>query len=414
MQARLPEEIRTRDLLPDGTRYVFPSRNLGAMRIVGVAVMGMGVVMLGFAAFFVYGIVNEFLLDEDAPGWFFMIPVVVGLLVVPVGLIPIVIGAFLFGGHCEIELHRGTLRLIERVGPFRKTWSRPAELLTALVIKKVPIRVNDEPVTSGPLADLAFLQVESDGAKRLMFAAGYPREWVTALAQDLVPRLRSHVEVTESDSPWQQAGAEDADRPSSISITDHFDTSEPLDEDVKQPEGSQIQVEEYPTGVTLTVPPAGVWRGSKGLCFFGFLWCGIISVFSLVALLATPGDEVPWFAYPILVGLFAIGAAVLLGGINMGIRRAVLAVVDDSLMVLQSGLFGAKRREWTRDQIDRIVCGASGMEVNKRPVLQLQIHGNSRGKFSVLTGRDDAELRWIAATLRLALRLSEHAQTAAR
>jgi hypothetical protein len=278
------------------------------------------------------------------------------------------------------------------------------------VIKKVPIKVNDEAVTSGPLADLAVLRVEFDGAKRLMLAAGYPREWVTAFAGDLASRLRSQVEVTESDSPWQRAGAEDRDGLSSISVADHFDTSEFLDDDVAQPEGSPIQVEEYPTGVTLTVPPAGVWRGGKGLCFFGLIWCGIMSVISLAAIFGTPEDEIPWFVYLIFVGFWAIGAAILLGGINMGIRRAVLAVVDDSLMVLQIGLFGSKRREWTRDQIDRIVCGASGMEVNDRPVLQLQIHGNSRGKFSVLTGRDDAELRWIAATLRRALQPAERAQ----
>jgi hypothetical protein len=43
------------------------------------------------------------------------------------------------------------------------------------------------------------------------------------------------------------------------------------------------------------------------------------------------------------------------------------------------------------------------MEVNNRPVIELQIHPAVGKKAGFLAGRDEAELRWMAAQLRRAL-----------
>src|SRR5581483_9571852 len=47
-----------------------------------------------------------------------------------------------------------------------------------------------------------------------------------------------------------------------------------------QPPGSQIVVERFADGLTINVPPAGLWRGSHGLFAFGVLWVGFMSVFT--------------------------------------------------------------------------------------------------------------------------------------
>lgn len=47
----------------------------------------------------------------------------------------------------------------------------------------------------------------------------------------------------------------------------------------------------------------------------------------------------------------------------------------------------------------------AAMEVNERPVIELQIHPVVGKKAGFLAGRDEAELRWIAAHLRRALKV---------
>lgn len=49
--------------------------------------------------------------------------------------------------------------------------------------------------------------------------------------------------------------------------------------------------------------------------------------------------------------------------------------------------------------------GPSGLTVNNRPVLELQVHPKQGSKFGVLSGRDHGELRWMATVLRRALKV---------
>jgi hypothetical protein len=50
-----------------------------------------------------------------------------------------------------------------------------------------------------------------------------------------------------------------------------------------------------------------------------------------------------------------------------------------------------------------IRADASSMEVNHRPVIQLQIHPRAGKKVGLLSGRNEDELRWMATRLRRAL-----------
>src|SRR5262245_12715141 len=71
-----------------------------------------------------------------------------------------------------------------------------------------------------------------------------------------------------------------------------------------QPLVSAIRIEKHPDGVTITVPPAGVWRGSQGLFLASLLWCGVMTLFSGCfgfALATGPNADRPsWVVVPFI------------------------------------------------------------------------------------------------------------------
>jgi hypothetical protein len=93
----------------------------------------------------------------------------------------------------------------------------------------------------------------------------------------------------------------------------------------------------------------------------------------------------------------------LLAAINMGRRKAAIAVTGGTLMVIQTGLFGSKQREWEPGDVQAIRAGPSNVKVNDRSLLELQIDDGGAHRFAILCGRSDEELRWIASELRAAL-----------
>ena len=106
----------------------------------------------------------------------------------------------------------------------------------------------------------------------------------------------------------------------------------------------------------------------------------------------------------LMIALFwLIGVATILGAINMGRRRATLIVESGRLALTQTGIWGTKHRMWERGEIAAIRADKSGMEMNDRPVIELQIHPVAGKKAGFFGGRDDDELRWIATELRQAL-----------
>jgi hypothetical protein len=190
--------------------------------------------------------------------------------------------------------------------------------------------------------------------------------------------------------------------------------SEPNQSDViipasGQPAGSPIEIRRFDDGFSAVVPPAGLWRGSGGLFGFSLLWNGLMLVFTAAmagALLGgkPPQDESAW-VFPLVVVIFwAVGIGTLLGSIQMGRRHAALAVAGGTLMVMQTGLFGKKQREWLLGDIASIETGPTGVRVNGVPVLELQIRDRSGQKMGMLAGRRVDELEWLAEELRQAVR----------
>jgi hypothetical protein len=175
-----------------------------------------------------------------------------------------------------------------------------------------------------------------------------------------------------------------------------------------RPADTQIKIERFPDGLTIEVPPAGLWGGTHGLFFFALLWNGFMAVFSVLMLGVFFGgeakkDQSVWLVPGLLSLFWLVGIGILLGSLNMGRRRAAIAVTGGSLMLIQTGIFGSKQRDWAAGRVSAIRPGPSGMTVNDKPVLELQIYDSGRHKFGLLGGRRDDELRWLGHELRTAL-----------
>jgi hypothetical protein len=179
------------------------------------------------------------------------------------------------------------------------------------------------------------------------------------------------------------------------------------------PKGSQITIERFPDGLTIQIPAAGLWRGTHGLFAFALIWNGFMTVFT-VAMLGTffgagaMKDQAIWILPAVLSLFWLVGIGILLGSLNMGRRRAAIAVTGGTLMVIQTGLFGSKQRDWPQGEVEAVRAGPSGMTVNDQPVLELQIFDGGASKLGLLAGRSDRELEWLAATLREALGVAEY------
>ena len=120
-----------------------------------------------------------------------------------------------------------------------------------------------------------------------------------------------------------------------------------------------VTIERFADGVTIKVPAAGLFAGTQGLFVFALIWNGIIGVITVVALAVffdtAPGrhDQAIWWHPAILSIFWLVGLGMLLGSINMGLRQAAMAVTGGTLMVIQTGLFGSKQRNWQPGEVDR-------------------------------------------------------------
>jgi hypothetical protein len=432
----LPDEIDVQEDAPGRVRYRLPLRDLGRARFVAWIVVWAS---LAFACWTlgrpVMRLVNGGQTRDliAALLWLLLTVFLVGF--------PLRMALLLLFGGCEVELDDSWLSARERAGLLRRSRKWPLSGLRRLQV--IGLIGGDKPVESLLAAAPPLLserqaerlkrpQAEQESAgsretrerstewaqslnalagalydgKRFLVVVGYPRDWLQRLADDLSARSetshervnRPRVQTTDPVVGIQAIVAEASDEVRQGWEPQVFD----------QPPGSNVQVETFPDGITLRVPPLGIWKGSAGLVQFGIIWCIGIGCFTMLFGLAgiVQGARLVGILnlLAVMSVFWAAGAAILVWARTMGKREAVLAVVADKLMVLQTGLWRSKRREWPRSQVRTVRVGPSGMEVNDVPVPELQIHDDGKRPFGMLAGRDPRELIWMATLLRQALK----------
>jgi hypothetical protein len=376
----------------DAVRYQLPLRPLGKYRPFGLILIAFGLVLALAPTWGLSGVARGIFGNQGNAAILFTILML--LFDVPfllAGFALIAFGFVLVAGRSVIEITATQLISFESVGSLGWRRRRPLEGLRKFKVEGMAVKRNDKPVTEGPLSDLAALRGEFKNAKSILLAPGYPRSWLRLVAEDIARRRPETDDVLDPEAESTK-----------VQVVDEVDKDLDLEDYPEQPAGSRARLERQPNSTVLTIPPAGLWRGSKGLFGMALFWCGFMVVLSSIVTFAGIGDGFLIFL-AFAVVFWGVGIALLVGAINMGRRQAVLAVVDGTLMIYQTGLFGAKRNEWPKDAVAAIRTGPSGMEVNEVPVLELQIHSKSGKKVGLLAGRNVDELRWLATVLRRAL-----------
>lgn len=375
-----------REYVGGNPKFDFPVRPLGWARLMGVFLVGFGLLFVWMPGQTSWQSVQR--LIERGPDIGNVIFAVFPLVFVVAGCMPLGIGLLILFGRSCVEWKDGELRATEILGSCRWTRRMPRKPVRKLEVAAATSKTGTAPPKQ--MENFAGLRVEfADGSKKLL-VLGYPKDWLLAIAQELKSYVgggafaAGNVEVAVTDPTLQDPAAEDL---------------------VVQPADSRVQVEERGASLRLVVPAAGLRRGSFGLFFFALLWCGFMVVFTGFTLFGTNKSPkgVPFAFWIFIPAFWIIGLGMLLGAIHMGRRTATLEVDTARLSVETRGLFGTKRREWTRADLTAIRADASGMEVNDRPVIELQIHPRFGKKAGLLGGRNEAELRWMTTRLRHAL-----------
>ena len=389
MPIPLPHAIRVHAIRDDAS-YSLPARPLGKLRWIALFLAAFGVVFALIPAITLFRTLKGIMAGKSAVpevGFaVFLAPFVVA------GLVPLGLGLFVLFGRCRVDWRQRRLSILDYVGPIR--WRRRFQKSRILkfTISSGGAKINNQPVTTGPLAELGALSAEFEEGKPRLVAIGYPRDWLEALADALSARVGATASTLAAPE---------------VTVVNLDQSRLPPVEVVPKPADSQVRVEPRPDGILLVVPPAGLRKGSKGLFGFGIVWCLIVAAITLAIGSANAknvrGNPVVGWT---LMGVFwLVGLGLLTGAINMARRRAMLLVENGRLQVAQIGIFGAKRWDWNRENIGAIRADASGMEINNVPVIELQIQPVNGKKVGFFAGRDQQELAWMASELRRALKV---------
>jgi hypothetical protein len=393
----------------DEIRYVLPRRRMGKAGCAGPFLILFGLCFSGFAVFWMTGAASVG--SGKAMQWHDLLFAAFGLPFVIVGCIPMLIGLALLVGRNEIVCTARDIRSIERLGPLR--WKRKRYGID--VIKRFnvtrPLRsASNDSATAQKYSQLTTALLLNEVHHKNLLAWGYDRALLRDLADDLAAYFNEYIPDPLVDDPEAPSPKIEVNE---IEVDEDGDARErPAAHHVPpQPTDSTCIREITEDGLSIVVPPAGLWKGSKGLFGFGVLWLlmctGIFGgMFVMNGMPSGPGlvDRlVPVLFAIVFIG---VGIAMLVYGINLGKRRAVLDVVGENLLITRQSIFGLKSDDWHRDDIKAIRVGESGMEVNDVPVMNLHVVPRSGSTFKCLTQLKDDDLDWIAAELRAALNVS--------
>lgn len=380
-----------------GVRYVLPPRELPWLKGLGAGILIVGLIFEGVFL----GVTASLWWPGSGTGTALnpltLVLPLVGLvgLVIPVGL-----GLLVGWGHAELLVTDRHAVGVDRCGPVRVRRRIALEDIQRLVVEVGGVEVNDRPVTEGAWGNMAGLTAERRRAvgqkKGTVLVIAYPRELVAALADE----LRERIGLAFGDEP-------------DVITREHDGTlvSNGLPD---QPAGSTALIERTAEGFSITLPALGFFKGSKGLGVFSILWLGFVAIFLTVATgIFTAGGSGSSAGTPPAIGLLPfLGVGLLFGGIGLamfyaavrsGRRRAVIDVVGEDLVITKQSTGAPKTMSWHRSEIDRVVVGKSGVEINDVPVMELQIWPTGGKKVGLFGEREDAELYWMAAEIRAAL-----------
>jgi hypothetical protein len=387
----LPREIQTENW-PDSAKYDLPVRPIGAFRFIGLLPMLFAVVFAALPSRLGWGVLQRALRHDAAIGeW---IPVVFFVVFLVLAMIPFCLGLFILAGRVRLVATKERLVITQIAGPLR--WSRklPVGNIEQLRVGKANAgsQISPPPAGLGKLG--ALVAVMTYGPQRIV-ALGYPADWLSALADELSAAMQRRGTVV----PVQEV---------SMSLASGVAPQE--QESLTQPPNSNARLAATVTGIELTVPSRGLFKDSSGLLLFGIFWCMLLFAITLGNVLGHTSsnrhDSLGTAGTVFLFLLFwTIGLSLLAFGIHLGTRCWNIQADKSNFRVARRSALRAREWQWSAGDIETVQVANSSVEVNHRPLPELQIFSRGGKKTSLLVGRETAELQWIATVLRRALGL---------
>lgn len=364
-----------------GARLVLPPRGQPIFRVIGTALMMIGLVGVVAA---VNGIYMHVWPPSTLDTRSLMRAFIALIFCLWFGWV-FLSGLFVAFGHAELILTDDAIIGVDRCGPVH--YSRRVALSSIEHIE----------VISFPGLDLATLQIARRHRKptrhTLWLLLGYPRARVEAIHAGVRARLgrEGTVEFREAESAAVR-----------IERVARVEWSPVLE----QPAQSRAVVARTAEGLMIELPALGFFRGSKGLGLFSILWLTFVGIIGAVILVVTAESEprnviLPGFVIALFV---AVGLAFFVWALRSGKRRGIIRVADGTLTIVKQSLGPPVSHSWPRAELRNITLGPSGM-VNGRPLLELQVNSTKGGTIGLFVERDDGELAWIATELSTALEL---------
>jgi hypothetical protein len=420
MSITLPHEIEVRELADGGILFRLPRRPTGKWRWVAVLPIVIGLLI---ASFPIQGIIF-FLTVGDRPKdelfWFGIFGPLGchGPICFPLGGFLIFKGLCGLYGHCEILIRDGRMHRTERCGPLH--WTRRRDLTSVHGFRveydlgSSRPRSSDETMylptalTRDPaLRRLGQLKADLANGKTITVCAGYPREWLLPLAEAMsrcCPRLGLDLPAGDGQPPV----SEESLNPMVVA------------ERHRQPSSSTARVEQEGDIVTITIPPAGLFRGMRP---FMLVWCLTwnlfvwpFTAFFLPAAFAgkvemedAPGPLNPGWAICFLMPFWLVAAGSMIGMIHCARRQACFIISSTQLVIEDVGVFGRVRHVWPTRSLRSIQVESklkSDSDSSGAWSISLVVQPQDGESLSLLEYRAKPELEWLATTLREVLGLT--------
>lgn len=376
----------------DGARFELPWRP--PQRAPATALIVLGGLVAAFMIFWMSGPLRGAFRAGRPPNWGLLFFGLLGLPGLLAGLAMLTAGWAARTGRSRssIEISRGRLRITEHFGPLRYSWKRALDQIRRIRFAEVA-RAAEQQGVSGPRGwSFAALSAENDAGRPFVIAPLYGADVLRPLA-DALAELAG------------RAAPDGAPPPVVVETDQTLGAPEPP---IPRPAQSRVRIVELPEGFAIDAPPAGLIRGSHGLVVFAVLWLAMCALIFGVAF-AKGGASAPTPVYFIALSFVAIGVAMLLFSVHLGRRRFIIAANARTIGIRRIGPFGTKEERYSRADLAAVRCGPSGIEVNDRPVPELQFHFVNRPKVGCLSQLSEEELRWLAQELRRRLGAPERA-----
>jgi hypothetical protein len=423
MAFNLPDEIEVSELADGGLLFRLPRRPTGNWRWLGIVPLVAGVLVASFPIIGIFFFLTVGGPPKGEPFWFAIFGPLGchGPVCFPLGGYLVFRGLCGLYGHCELLVRDGRLHAIERCGPLR--WTRRRDLTRVHGFRVEYDLASNRPRSLGEttylpgalthdptLRRLAQLKADFDNGKTATICAGYPREWLLPLAEALSrcsPRLSYDLHADDN----QPQVSEESLNPAVVA------------ERHGQPSNSTARVEKEGEVVTITIPPAGLFRGMSP---FMLIWCLGWNVFiwpftflflpaafaGKVEVEGAPGVHLhPGWAICFLTPFWLLALGSLIAMANCARRRVTFIFSPAELTIQDFGAFGHTRYTWPVKSLRSIQVESkfkSDGDGGGSWSLSLIVQPQDGKPLSFLEYRTKPELEWLATTMREVLGLPQN------